>query len=117
LKRTYEDNDALKRYEDEIDEIDEMEQNLIELTEQQNSEATCRCGDVLRGIISPAECPLFRRACSPHRPIGPCMQGGKLQHSISLQKKQPSVGAAALMLSSSPVNFTVNLTLLHDFHI
>ena len=70
LKRTYEDNDALKRYEDEIDEI---EQNLTELMEKQSSEATCRCGDVLRGIISPAECPLFGRACSPHRPIGPCM--------------------------------------------
>ncbi|CAK8721547.1 MAG: hydrogenase formation protein HypD [Candidatus Electrothrix sp. AX5] len=33
----------------------------------------CRCGDVLRGIISPPACPLFATACSPLNPIGPCM--------------------------------------------
>ena len=33
----------------------------------------CRCGDVLRGIMAPSECPLFRKACSPENPIGPCM--------------------------------------------
>ena len=33
----------------------------------------CRCGDVLRGIMAPDECPLFRKACSPENPIGPCM--------------------------------------------
>jgi len=33
----------------------------------------CRCGEVLRGIISPTECTLFRRICSPRNPIGPCM--------------------------------------------
>ena len=33
----------------------------------------CRCGDVLRGRITPAECPLFARACTPQEPVGPCM--------------------------------------------
>ncbi|MDO4437645.1 MAG: hydrogenase formation protein HypD [Coriobacteriaceae bacterium] len=33
----------------------------------------CRCGDVLRGRIAPAECPLFGRACTPETPVGPCM--------------------------------------------
>jgi len=33
----------------------------------------CRCGDVLRGRISPLDCPLFRKACTPERPVGPCM--------------------------------------------
>ena len=33
----------------------------------------CRCGEVLRGVTSPPECPLFARACTPERPIGPCM--------------------------------------------
>ncbi len=33
----------------------------------------CRCGDVLRGIIEPPECPLFGKACTPDRPKGPCM--------------------------------------------
>lgn len=33
----------------------------------------CLCGDVLRGTVLPPECPLFGRACTPARPIGPCM--------------------------------------------
>ncbi len=35
--------------------------------------SACRCGDVLRGTLQPRECPLFGRACTPERPIGPCM--------------------------------------------
>ncbi len=35
--------------------------------------AGCRCGDVLRGRIAPSGCPLFGRACTPERPVGPCM--------------------------------------------
>jgi len=33
----------------------------------------CRCGDVLRGDISPSECALFRKNCTPENPVGPCM--------------------------------------------
>jgi hydrogenase expression/formation protein HypD len=33
----------------------------------------CRCGDVLRGLIRPPECPLFADPCNPAHPIGPCM--------------------------------------------
>jgi hydrogenase expression/formation protein HypD len=33
----------------------------------------CRCGDVLRGTLTPMECPLFDTACTPAKPIGPCM--------------------------------------------
>ncbi len=33
----------------------------------------CRCGDVLRGRLRPAECGLFGGACTPARPVGPCM--------------------------------------------
>ncbi len=33
----------------------------------------CRCGDVLKGISTPAACPLFGRACTPDDPVGPCM--------------------------------------------
>jgi hydrogenase expression/formation protein HypD len=33
----------------------------------------CRCGDVLRGVITPLDCKLFGRACSPVNPLGPCM--------------------------------------------
>jgi hydrogenase expression/formation protein HypD len=33
----------------------------------------CRCGDVLRGRIRPDQCPLFKKACTPAAPVGPCM--------------------------------------------
>jgi hydrogenase expression/formation protein HypD len=33
----------------------------------------CRCGDVIRGALEPHECPLFATACTPARPVGPCM--------------------------------------------
>lgn len=33
----------------------------------------CRCGEVLRGIISPLECPLFGKKCTPQTPVGACM--------------------------------------------
>ena len=33
----------------------------------------CRCGEVLRGLISPPQCPLFGRKCGPDSPFGPCM--------------------------------------------
>lgn len=33
----------------------------------------CQCGNVLRGVMAPNECPLFRTACSPENPVGPCM--------------------------------------------
>jgi hydrogenase expression/formation protein HypD len=35
--------------------------------------AGCRCGEVLRGVLEPTRCPLFGRACTPERPVGPCM--------------------------------------------
>jgi hydrogenase expression/formation protein HypD len=33
----------------------------------------CRCGEILRGVLLPPQCPLFAQACTPQSPIGPCM--------------------------------------------
>jgi hydrogenase expression/formation protein HypD len=33
----------------------------------------CRCGEVLKGKLAPSGCPLFGKACTPARPVGPCM--------------------------------------------
>ena len=33
----------------------------------------CRCGDVLRGALDPAECALFGARCTPESPVGACM--------------------------------------------
>ena len=33
----------------------------------------CLCGDILRGVKTPADCQLFGKACTPQYPVGPCM--------------------------------------------
>jgi hydrogenase expression/formation protein HypD len=35
--------------------------------------AGCVCGDILRGVKTPADCKLFGKACTPENPVGPCM--------------------------------------------
>jgi hydrogenase expression/formation protein HypD len=37
----------------------------------------CRCGEVLRGSLTPPECPLFGAVCTPQSPAGPCMVSGE----------------------------------------
>ncbi len=59
LKDAYADFDAVKRF-----------QPNVEPTVEPKG---CRCGDVLRGIMAPSACPLFRKVCSPENPVGPCM--------------------------------------------
>jgi hydrogenase expression/formation protein HypD len=36
-------------------------------------ETGCRCGEILRGLITPPDCPLFGGACTPENPEGACM--------------------------------------------
>jgi hydrogenase expression/formation protein HypD len=33
----------------------------------------CACGQILTGIKTPPECPLFKDICTPSDPVGPCM--------------------------------------------
>lgn len=33
----------------------------------------CLCGDILRGVRIPSDCPLFGAACTPQMPVGACM--------------------------------------------
>lgn len=33
----------------------------------------CLCGEVLQGVVSPPDCPLYRGVCNPENPVGPCM--------------------------------------------
>ncbi|MEE8440687.1 MAG: hydrogenase formation protein HypD, partial [Spirochaetia bacterium] len=35
--------------------------------------AGCRCGDVLKGMCEPVDCPLFGAPCTPENPVGACM--------------------------------------------
>lgn len=60
LKRSFEEFDAVSRFGLEVPEEDYMPEG-------------CGCGEVLKGVIRPEDCPLFGRECTPNRPIGPCM--------------------------------------------
>jgi hydrogenase expression/formation protein HypD len=33
----------------------------------------CSCGEVLRGLKLPPDCPLFGKTCTPEKPVGACM--------------------------------------------
>ncbi len=33
----------------------------------------CICGEVLRAVRTPPDCPLFGKVCTPASPVGPCM--------------------------------------------
>jgi len=35
--------------------------------------AGCICGEILRGVKTPADCKLFGEVCTPEEPVGPCM--------------------------------------------
>ncbi|MBR5914076.1 MAG: hydrogenase formation protein HypD [Selenomonadaceae bacterium] len=38
-----------------------------------NRRTPCRCGEILRGIVTPKDCPLFGKVCDPIHAVGPCM--------------------------------------------
>jgi len=59
IRKEYRDFDASVRFPIEVKEIKE--------------DKLCRCGEVIRGVISPLECPLFDSVCNPGNPVGPCM--------------------------------------------
>jgi hydrogenase expression/formation protein HypD len=64
LRKIYEEYDARIKYEND----------LLELNDKEFSEPVgCLCGEVLRGLISSKECPLFGGECTPDSPVGPCM--------------------------------------------
>ena len=60
LKPEYSDFDATKRF-------------SLQLQPHRVKKTACRCGEVLKGLVGPAGCPLFGRNCRPDSPQGPCM--------------------------------------------
>ncbi|MBT0664073.1 hydrogenase formation protein HypD [Geobacter pelophilus] len=49
-------------------------ERMLPLTPELSREPTgCRCGDVLKGKITPFDCPLFEQTCTPEAPVGACM--------------------------------------------
>lgn len=43
------------------------------LTKDQPLLPACRCAEVITGRLTPTDCPLFDRGCTPLQPHGPCM--------------------------------------------
>jgi len=64
LKTKFEEYDARILFENELEEL--KDKKFLE-------PAGCRCGELLRGIVTPFDCPLFGQACTPELPVGPCM--------------------------------------------
>lgn len=49
-------------------------ENLIKtVIKEKKAAANCLCAEVVKGKITPRQCPLFTVECSPANPIGPCM--------------------------------------------
>jgi len=64
IREEFSEHDARKRFEDELQEVKDL---VIP------EPPGCRCGEVLRGLMEPRDCPLFGHACTPMSPVGPCM--------------------------------------------
>lgn len=83
LARVYEVTDAVWRGMGEIpasglklrDEFAAFDIERVEPVEIERVEkkSACRCGEVLRGLVKPTDCPLFGKACTPLQAIGACM--------------------------------------------
>ncbi len=52
--------------------FDVIERLEIQITPSSEPKG-CRCGDVLKGIAQPPDCPIFGNRCTPGSPVGPCM--------------------------------------------
>ncbi len=59
-------------FSDEYSEFDAQAQFGLDIQESPPLPG-CKCGDVLKGKIRPDQCPLFKKACTPASPVGPCM--------------------------------------------
>jgi hydrogenase expression/formation protein HypD len=47
--------------------------HLPVIVEESREHQGCLCGEILKGKVTPKECPLFRSACTPENPVGACM--------------------------------------------
>ncbi|MGC8961755.1 MAG: hydrogenase formation protein HypD [Candidatus Bathyarchaeia archaeon] len=66
LRPEFEAYDARAAFQDVLENVHERFQGL-------GDPPGCRCGEVLRGVLEPRDCPLFGVRCIPQTPVGPCM--------------------------------------------
>ena len=60
------------RLKDKFESFDAEKKFPVEMPEEVENKG-CRCGEILRGLITPPECPLFGTVCTPREPVGACM--------------------------------------------
>jgi hydrogenase expression/formation protein HypD len=64
IKKKYEKFNAKVKYKNILNKLQATSYKL---------QAACKCGEIIRGLKSPSQCPLFKKFCSPENPVGPCM--------------------------------------------
>jgi len=64
IKKKYQKFNAKVRYKNILAKVD---------FSQSRRATACKCGEIIRGLKEPKECPLFKKVCTPEHPIGPCM--------------------------------------------
>lgn len=58
---------------EEFESHDAREKFDIPVKKEKEFAEGCRCDEILKGLISPPDCPLFLTNCKPDSPKGPCM--------------------------------------------
>jgi hydrogenase expression/formation protein HypD len=56
----------------EFEAFDAQKVFKIELAESKEPKG-CACGEILLGLKTPPQCPLYKKTCTPTHPVGPCM--------------------------------------------
>lgn len=64
IKNRYRKFDAQKKYKNILSKID---------FSHSQKPVACICGEIIKGLKEPRQCPLFKHGCSPENPKGPCM--------------------------------------------
>lgn len=64
IRDKYKNQDAKVKYKDILDKVD---------FSASRKPTGCRCGEIIRGLIGPQDCPMFGKKCTPENPVGPCM--------------------------------------------
>ncbi|MBI4692305.1 MAG: hydrogenase formation protein HypD [Candidatus Terrybacteria bacterium] len=64
IKNKFKNQNAKIKYKKILDKID---------FSKSKKTTACKCGEIIRGLKEPRECPLFKKLCTPEYPVGPCM--------------------------------------------
>jgi hydrogenase expression/formation protein HypD len=72
IRKEWSDYDALEKYDIDIEYVQELDPN-------------CSCHLVIVGKLYPHQCSMFDRACTPKRPLGPCMVSNEGTCSIAFR--------------------------------